>query len=178
MILTQVTAAETEINPLVPHVPEIILGVIVIALLFVGVAKFIVPNFEKAYADRTAAIEGGIENANAKQAEADAKLAQLEAQLADARHEAARIREEAREQGAAIKAELRAEAQAEAERIVSAGKAQVEAERQAAAASLKTEVGSLATGLAGRIVGESLDDDERSSRVVERFLADLEAGVH
>ena len=27
MILTQVTAAETEINPLVPHVPEIILGV-------------------------------------------------------------------------------------------------------------------------------------------------------
>ena len=100
MILTQVTAAETEINPLVPHVPEIILGVIVIALLFVGVAKFIVPNFEKAYADRTAAIEGGIENANAKQAEADAKLAQLEAQLADARHEAARIREQAREEGA------------------------------------------------------------------------------
>ena len=88
------------------------------------------------------------------------------------------FREQAREEGAAIKAELRAEAQAEAERIVTAGKAQVEAERQAAAASLKTEVGSLATGLAGRIVGESLDDDERSSRVVERFLADLEAGVH
>ncbi|HEY9395754.1 MAG TPA: F0F1 ATP synthase subunit B, partial [Nocardioides sp.] len=94
------------------------------------------------------------------------------------RHEAARIREQAREEGAAIKAEMRLEAQAEAERIITAGKAQIEAERQAAATSLKTEVGSLATGLAGRIVGESLDDDERSSRVVERFLADLEAGVH
>ena len=33
----------------------------------------------------------------------------------------------------------------------------------------------LATGLAGRIVGESLDDEARQSRVVERFLADLEA---
>ena len=29
--------------------------------------------------------------------------------------------------------------------------------------------------LAGRIVGESLEDDERSARVVDRFLADLEA---
>jgi F-type H+-transporting ATPase subunit b len=35
-------------------------------------------------------------------------------------------------------------------------------------------VGSLATTLAGRIVGESMDDDKRQGRVVERFLADLE----
>ena len=40
--------------------------------------------------------------------------------------------------------------------------------------SLRAEVGTLATTLAGRIVGESLEDDERSSRVVDRFLADLE----
>ena len=36
-------------------------------------------------------------------------------------------------------------------------------------------VGGLATGLAGKIVGESLDDDERARRTVERFIADLEA---
>ena len=36
---------------------------------------------------------------------------------------------------------------------------------------------SLATNLAGRIVGESLDDDARQGRVVERFLADLESGT-
>lgn len=178
MILNQVMAAEEGPGPLVPHVPEIILGFIVIAILYIGISKFIVPNFEKAYADRTAAIEGGIENAQAKQAEADAKLAELEEQLSQARHEAARIREEAREQGAAIVAEMRQQAQAESTRILEHGKAQIEAERQAAVTSLRAEVGSLATGLAGRIVGESLDDDERSSRVVERFLADLEAGVH
>ena len=49
------------------------------------------------------------------------------------------------------------------------------AERQQAIASLRAEVGTLATELAGRIVGESLEDDERSNRVVDRFLADLEA---
>ena len=47
-------------------------------------------------------------------------------------------------------------------------------ERQQAITSLRAEVGSLATTLAGRIVGESLDDEARQSRVIERFLADLE----
>ena len=69
---------------------------------------------------------------------------------------------------------MRDQAQAESTRIVEHGKAQIEAERQQAVTSLRAEVGTLATGLAGRIVGESLEDDERSTRVVERFLADLE----
>ncbi|MDO3395602.1 F0F1 ATP synthase subunit B [Nocardioides sp. SOB44] len=171
-----VRAAE-ELNPLIPHLSEIILGAVWFLILFGLIWKFVVPNFEKAYADRTAAIEGGLAAAETKQAEADAKLAELEAQLADARHEAARIREEAREQGAAIVSDLRAQGQAEQTRIVEAGKAQIEAERQQAVASLRAEVGSLATGLAGRIVGESLEDEARQGRVVERFLADLETGT-
>lgn len=172
-----VRAAEEETpNFLVPHPVEIVLSIVVFAILFFLVKKFVVPNFESTYAERTKAIEGGLAAAETKQAEADAKLAELEQQLAEARHEAARIREEAREQGAQIVTEMREQAQAEAARIVDHGKSQIEAERQAAVASLRNEVGGLATGLAGRIVGESLDDDERSSRVVERFLADLEAG--
>jgi F-type H+-transporting ATPase subunit b len=165
-----------ELNPLLPHLVEIVLSLVVFGILFFLVRKFVVPNFEATYTERTKAIEGGLAAAETKQAEADAKLAELEQQLADARHEAARIREEAREQGAAIIAEMREQAQTEANRIVEHGKTQIEAERQQAVTSLRSEVGTLATTLAGRIVGESLDDDERQSRVVERFLADLEAG--
>lgn len=174
LVLTAAEAEEEAPNPLVPHLAEIILGVVVLLILLWLIAKFVVPNFEKAYAERTAAIEGGLKAAETKQAEADAQLAALEQQLGDARHEAARIREEAREQGAAIIAEMREQAQAEAARIVEHGKAQIDAERQQAVASLRAEVGSLATSLAGRIVGESLEDDDRSSRVVERFLTELE----
>lgn len=166
---------EHTLNPLVPHPIEIVLSLVVFGLLFWAVRKWVVPNFEKTFADRTAAIEGGLAAAETKQAEADAKLADLEAQLADARHEAARIREEAREQGAQIVAEMREQAQAESSRIVEHGKAQIEAERQHAVTSLRAEVGALATGLAGRIVGESLDDEARQSRVVERFLAEIES---
>ena len=41
-------------------------------------------------------------------------------------------------------------------------------------AQLRSEIGGLATTLAGRIVGESLEDDERARRTVDRFIADLE----
>jgi F-type H+-transporting ATPase subunit b len=162
---------------------EVILALVVFGLLYLAIAKWVVPNFEKTFADRTAAIEGGLKAAETKQAEADAKMAQLEQQLGEARHEAARIREEAREQGATIIAEMREQAQTEAARIVEHAHTQIEAERQQAVTSLRAEVGSLATSLAGRIVGESLEDDARQSRVVDRFLADLESqssgnGVH
>jgi F-type H+-transporting ATPase subunit b len=169
-------AAEEEhkLNPLIPHPIEIVLSLVVFALLFFAVKKWVVPNFENTFAERTSAIEGGLAAAETKQAEADAKLAELNQQLSEARHEAARIREEAREQGATIVAEMRQQAQTEAARIVEHAHTQIEAERQQAVTSLRAEVGTLATSLAGRIVGESLDDDARQSRVVERFLADLE----
>lgn len=170
----QLIRAAGELNPLIPHPVEMILALVFFAILFFLVKKFIVPAFEQAYAERTSAIEGGLAAAETKQAEADAKLAELEQQLSEARHEAARIREEAREQGAQIIAEMRAQAQAESQRIVEHGKTQIEAERQQAITSLRAEVGTLATGLAGRIVGESLEDEVRQSRVVERFLAELE----
>jgi F-type H+-transporting ATPase subunit b len=41
-------------------------------------------------------------------------------------------------------------------------------------AQMRAEIGTLATTLASRIVGESLEDDERARRTVDRFLADLE----
>ena len=167
-------AGDEGLNPLIPHPIEIVLSIVVFAALYFLAKKFVVPNFEKTFAERTSAIEGGLQAAETKQAEADAKLAELEQQLADARHEAARIREEAREQGAQIVTEMREQAQEESNRIVEHGKAQIESERQHAVTSLRAEVGTLATSLAGRIVGESLDDDDRASRVVDRFLADLE----
>ncbi len=169
-----IRASGGELNPLIPHPVEIVLALVFFGILLVLVAKFVVPRFEATFAVRTAAIEGGLAAAETKQAEADAKMAELEQQLADARHEAARIREEAREQGAVIVADMREQAQTEATRIIDHGKTQIEAERQQAVTSLRAEVGALATGLAGRIVGESLNDDERQSRVIDRFLAELE----
>jgi F-type H+-transporting ATPase subunit b len=148
---------------------------IAFAIMFFILAKYIVPPINRAMTNRQDAIRK--EFADLDQARADANAAEEEfrAQITEARHEAAKIREEAREQGAAIVAEMREQAQAEANRIVEHAHTQIEADRQQAVTSLRAEVGSLATELAGRIVGESLEDQARQSRVVDRFLADLEA---
>ena len=182
MITTSLVSAAAEeseeLNPLLPHTAEIVLSLVVFGVIFYLIAKLVVPAFEKAYAERTAAIEGGIEEAQSAQKEAQAALEKYTAQLAEARHEAAQIREEAKEQGAQIIAELRAQAQEEAARITATAHAQVEAERSQALAQLKSEVGSLATDLAGRIVGESLEDEARQRRTVERFITELEGSAN
>jgi F-type H+-transporting ATPase subunit b len=163
-----------ESNFLVPN-GTFFVELIAFAIMFFIIAKYIVPPINRAMTARQDAIRK--EFADLDQARADAKSAEDEfrAQIADARHEAARIREEAREQGAAIVAEMREQAQADAARIVEHAHTQIEADRQQAVTSLRAEVGSLATELAGRIVGEALEDQARQSRVVDRFLADLEA---
>jgi F-type H+-transporting ATPase subunit b len=145
------------------------------ALIFFLLARYIIPPINDAMTRRQDAIRAEFAEAAAAQDSAHASEAEFKAQIADARQEAARIREEAREQGAAIVAELREQGVAEQARIVEHGHAQIAAERQQAVASLRAEVGTLATTLAGRIVGEALEDDDRSARVVDRFLADLES---
>ena len=170
-----ILAAAEGANPLIPNVWEILVTLIGFAILMYIVAKFVVPTFEKTFAERTEAIEGGIAKAEAAQAEASAALDEYRQQLTEARTEANRIREDARAEGAQILAELKEKAQSEAARISEQAQVQIDAERQAAVTSLRSEVGSLATELAGKIVGESLNDDERSARVVDRFLADLES---
>jgi F-type H+-transporting ATPase subunit b len=160
--------------PIIPHPAEFIVGLIAFGILYAVMAKKVVPMFEKAYEERRSAIEGGIEKAEQAQAEADAALAEYRDQLASARLEAGRIREEARAEGAAILAELRERAQSESARIVETAHRQVEAERLQAVAQLRQEVGGLATELASRIVGESLADSARQSRVIDRFLEEIE----
>lgn len=162
-------------NPLLPHTYELVVGGFSFFVVLLVVGKILTPRIQKALNERTEVIEGGIRKAQDAQAEAQALLKQYKDQLAEARHEAARLREEAREQGAQIKAELREEAQAEARRLVEAAHAQIEADRQQAFAQLRTEIGRLSIELAGRIVGESLEDEVRQRRVVDRFLEELES---
>jgi F-type H+-transporting ATPase subunit b len=172
---SQPMGAGEDAVPILPYLPELIFGLIVFGLFYWFVAKKVVPNLEKAYAERTAAIEGGIAAAEQAQAEAAAAKKQYEDQLGEARAEASRIREHAKEQGAQIVADLREQAQTEANRITETAHKQVEAERQQAMVQLRGEVGEISTNLASKIVGESLHDEARQRGIVDRFLADLES---
>lgn len=162
--------------PLLPHPGEIVVGVVAFAILYWLFSTKVVPRMEELYAERSAAIEGGMKQAEEAQAAAQAALDQYNAQLHEARAEANKIREDARAQGASIVTEMRGQAQSESARITDAAKKQIDAERQSAVVSLRSQVGAMSTELASRIVGESLHDETRQSGIVDRFLAELEAG--
>ncbi|HEY7143580.1 MAG TPA: F0F1 ATP synthase subunit B [Streptosporangiaceae bacterium] len=162
-------------NPLVPDVTELIIGAVAFLIVFALLAKVLLPRITKTLAERTDAIEGGLERARQTQEEAQRELERYRAQLAEARHEASRLREQANEEGAQIKARRREEGEAEYQRLVSAAQAQIQSAREQAMISLRTEVGALAVELASRIVGESLQDEARQRRTVDRFLDELES---
>jgi F-type H+-transporting ATPase subunit b len=170
--------ASTPVTPLADNflVPNgtYLVELVAFAILVWIFGKYLIPPINKAMTARQEAIR--TEFAELDEAKASAREAEAEykEQLNNAKHEAARIREDAREHGAQIVQDAREKAQVEADRIIEHAHAQIEADRKSAFASLRRDVGSLATTLAGRIVGESMDDDERQGRVVERFLADLE----
>lgn len=181
LVTAVLAASETDVPgdplyPIIPHLGELVFGFVAILIILLYMWKRLVPRMEQMYAERRAAIEGNVEQAEAAQREAEETLQQYRAQLADARAEAGRIREDARAQGAQILEEMRQRAEAEAQRVTESAQRQIQAERQQALLSLRGEVGGLATDLASRIVGESLADEARQSRVVDRFLEELERG--
>jgi F-type H+-transporting ATPase subunit b len=177
MATTTVTllAAEEGPSPLMPHLPELIVGIIAFALLFFFLKKAVYPKFEQTFEQRQNEIEGGIKRAQEAQAEAKALLEQYKAQLAEARTEAAKIRDDARAEGARIVEELRAEAQEQAQRIIQRGEESLAAERERLVVELRAEVGEIAVELAGRIIGDTLADEARRAGTVDRFLSELDS---
>jgi len=162
------------INPLLPTDYDLLWSTVVAVAIGLAFYRYVLPKFQAILDERTAKIEGGIAKAEQVQAEAANTLAAYHQQLAEARSEAARIREDARVEGGTIVTELRTKASEDAGRIVETAQRQIEAERTQATVSLRADIGSLATELASRIIGESLTDEALQSRVIDRFLDELD----
>lgn len=162
-------------NPLLPAGYDIIWSIVVTVIIGFFFVKFLLPKLNAVLDERAEKIEGGLELAEKAQEDAAAAQAEKERELAEARREAAHIREDANNQSSQIVAEAKEQAKTEAARLVEGAQRQIEAERRSAVVSLRSEIGGLATELASRIVGESLSDDALQSRVVDRFLDELES---
>jgi F-type H+-transporting ATPase subunit b len=167
-------AAEEERNVLIPAVYELVWGTLSFIIFLAVMAKFVMPRARQMLQERTEGIEGKLEQAERDRQEAENLLAQYRSQLEEARDEAQQLRDDARAQGENIRQELRSSAEAEQRRILEQGEAQLAAERQQTLNALRREVGEIAVALAGRIVGESLEDDARQRRTVDRFLDQLD----
>jgi F-type H+-transporting ATPase subunit b len=165
---------ELAANFLVPN-GSFIAELLAFLIILWAIWKYVVPPLQKSMTERQEMIRRQIEESK----EAARKLEQAEQEykdaLAEARHEATQMREQARADAQRIRQELEAKAREEAANIAAASQRQMEIERQRAMRELRQEIGGLAVDLASRIVGESLEDEARQRRTVDRFIEEVES---
>ena len=159
---------------LTPKSYDIVWSLIPFVVILLMFWKFVLPKFQEMLDERTDRIEGGMQRAEAQQAEAKAALEKYNAQLADARAEAAEIREQARERGKQIEAEARAQAEEESRRIVAAGSKQLEASRSQVISELRSDIGQNSIDLAEKLLGGELSDASKQSGTIDNFLSELD----
>lgn len=170
----QILVAESK-NPLLPAIYDITWSSVVFVVLLTFFWFKVLPGFKKMLDERAKAIEGRLADAEAAQKAAEERTAAVEAEQEKLRAESSTIREEARAEGAAILAEMKAQASAESERLAQIAKSALDAERESAMNALRNEVGGLAIELASRIVAVKLQEDAIANKVVDDFIKELEA---
>ncbi|MGV9184015.1 F0F1 ATP synthase subunit B [Arcanobacterium canis] len=177
MLSTVILAAEGKSNPLLPALPDLIWGTIAFIIVAVAVYKYGWPAFSDILEERATKIERGLEAADrARQQIADERKV-LDNELQEVHREAADIRERAQSNANSIVADAQNKAKDEAASILDANQRRIIAETETASRALRSQIGAVATELAGRIVGEALTDQALASRVIDRFLDELETSA-
>lgn len=177
-LILPMAAEETEggsggLEILLPPLNELVAGIIAFAIVFFFVWKWAVPAINRMLEQRQAAIAGQIQDAEKAKAEAESLLADYKGRLAEARVDANKIIEEARQSAEQMRADIIAKAEAEADQIRARARDEAAGEKSRALAEARSQVGDISVDLAGKIVGESLDQNAHKA-LIDRYLADLE----
>lgn len=160
------------IDLLLPAPEELIAGIIAFTIIFLVVWKFALPTFKKVLEDRQAAVTIQLESAEKAKLEAESLLSDYRTQLAGANNEAAQIVQQARDAGEAVKADIVARAQGEAEQIKARANDEVVAERARIAGDIRRQVAALSLDVAERVVGSSMDVGSQRA-LVDRYIDEL-----
>lgn len=167
------SGAEGGASLLLPHLNELVPGIIAFALIFFFIWKKAGPALQQLAADRQAAIAGQIQEAEAVKLEAQSLLEDYQQQVSGAKAEANSIVEDARKSADVVKAGILAEAETEAGTIRAKAQADADGEKARALAEARTEVAGLSVALAEKVVGGSLDA-EKQQALVDQYIAELE----
>ena len=158
---------------ILPHADELILATIAFGILVVFLLKAVFPRLKKALEDRTAKIQGQLEEAERTKREADQVLEQYRQQLAGARAEVQKLIDEGKRTADSLRADLVAKAEQEAQEIVRRAQADVAGERDRAIQQLQTTLGELSIELAARIIEQDLSNNEAARQLVDKAIQDL-----
>ncbi|HVM15382.1 MAG TPA: F0F1 ATP synthase subunit B [Egibacteraceae bacterium] len=157
---------------LLPHSAELIWGLVAFSLLMAFMSKFVFPKMNTMLDERSAKIQGQIEEAESQRSQAEQVRRQYEEQLAEARDEANDIVEDARQQAESVRAETVRKAEEEADQIVARAREDASAERGRLVQDLRGQVAALSVELAGKIVQRELDPAQHE-QLVDQYISEL-----
>lgn len=152
------------LGPLKPEPQHLAVAAVLFGSVFFLVRR-ILPRIDRVLEVRAGIFEE-ITGGHAAELRSDAERVRdaRDAMLAEARHDAALVRQRAREEGAALIAAAREDGVRERDELVASGQARIESERASAEAELRGQVSELASALASRIVGEPIPATTGSGR--------------
>lgn len=165
-------AAEGEsegIGAILPNMTEFIPMLIAFVIVAIILWKLGWPMFDKMLTKRENTIKEALEKSEAARVESERVLAEYKAQLEEARSQAAAIIADAKKTGDAVKTDITAKAEAEAEGMIAKAKAAIDAEKKSAVADLQGSVADMTVALASKIIGGDLTDDEHRA-IIERYV--------
>jgi F-type H+-transporting ATPase subunit b len=170
-VLAAAEGADPQLQ-LLPDFAELLWGAVAFTLLMAFLFIFVFPRLTKTLDERSARIQGRMEEAEAMRVEAQQLRSQYEAQLADSRAEADRIIEEARAQAERLKADAVASAEQEAAGVRARALEEVAAERGRLVQELRGQVAVISVELASKIVQRELDESQHRA-LVDQYINEL-----
>jgi F-type H+-transporting ATPase subunit b len=145
---------------------------IILVLFFLFLARPLMNMLDS----RAARIQKGLEDAAAAANARRNAEAEAERIRAEARADISRQIEEARLRGEEVARQIEADARAEAEAIRNDARARAQEERDRQLADLRGQVAAIATAMAQRLIGETLDQ-QRQQALISDFFAKVPANA-
>ncbi len=152
------------------------LTIVAVFVLFGVMSYFLFNPARKMLEARKDKIKRELEDAKSNMEAAQSLRDEYESKLKAVDKEAESILSEARKKGLANENQIIAQAKEEATRILDRAQVEAQLEKQKMSDEVKTEIVSVATAMAGKVVATSIDEEEQN-RLIEETLKEMGDGT-
>ena len=144
--------------------------VVIFGIVFFLLAKFGFPIITDMVDERSAKIAKSLKDADEIEARMAAWKVEQAKMLEDARKQQAVILKEATETKARIVADAKAQAKAEADKLLAEAKTQIAAEKESALRDVRKEIALLSVQVAEKVLRNELSDEGSQSSFIEKLV--------
>jgi F-type H+-transporting ATPase subunit b len=159
----------TSADPLLPPIKEIWIGGAASLIVFVALWKYAMPTIRKAMSDRTARIQGDLDAAAAATTDAEQTASEIRTALGDIDGERQRLFAEAEQQAEAILTDGRTRLDEEIAELHARAEADIASAATRGGDELRAEIGRYAAGSIDTVVARTLDDAAQQE-LIESFI--------